>query len=83
MSYRNYTSQGIKISESFPSNTIRSKEDNAIYCTKNRERLYLRTEELKNKWLQSIQVYEKSREVEILAYKMINKEAPEIISKNI
>lgn len=54
----------------------RSKEDLAHMCTKNRERLTKRAEEMKQKWIQSIKVLEKVREAEIIAYKNINKSIP-------
>lgn len=65
---------------SIQSNMVRTKEENASFCSINRERLFIRSEELKNKWLNSIQVYNKAREAEIIAYKMINKEPPSLIN---
>ena len=56
------TQQHMYISSASP----RSKDETAIMCTNNRERLLSRTLELKNKWLQSVVVYEKAREAEAL-----------------
>ena len=68
------TQQHMYISSASP----RSKDETAIMCTNNRERLLSRTLELKNKWLQSVVVYEKAREAEIIAYGNINKEPPDL-----
>lgn len=74
----NYESNEIIKSEVVFKHNIKTKEEIAELSTKNRQRLYNRCEELKNKWMNSIQVYEKAREYEIISYKKLNKNPPDI-----